>query len=277
MAADDKLAVFNKQNRLSQIRGVCYQPTPIDSEVLPISQTANKKQVAGDLYTNEYQHLHLRDLPLIRAMGANTLHIWGWGEENDHNQFLDFAFDNGRDPLFVTIPFDPSFGSQKNEFDISDSRPQQWNKIVSRFRTVVKKYQNHPAVLMWTIVLKESDQLRHPEFFFKLVELLTHVRDEECAQDPAGDCRPSSKPKGGCSCWHPITVPLHDPKRVSGKALLSAGGKSGLIIDLETHFPKAVDIWSLQVFRGSSFGSILDDYQNFQQNAFKVSVFLVAQ
>ena len=82
------------------ISSVGYQPTPI--ELLPITEVINSENLkqkqrgtnkqftekvtdrkqfqSTDYYSIEYQHLHLRDLPLLRSMGANCIRLWGWHE-----------------------------------------------------------------------------------------------------------------------------------------------------------------------------------------------------
>lgn len=62
------------------LRGVCYSPVPINESVY--------FSPYGDYFTNDYSFLWLRDLPLIKAMGANILRVYGWLPENDHSDFL---------------------------------------------------------------------------------------------------------------------------------------------------------------------------------------------
>lgn len=62
------------------LKGVCYSPVPINESVY--------FPPYGDYFTADYSFIWLRDLPLIKAMGANILRIYGWREENDHSDFL---------------------------------------------------------------------------------------------------------------------------------------------------------------------------------------------
>lgn len=64
----------------SLLRGVCYSPVPINESVYFAPY--------GDYFTSEYSFIWLRDLPLIKAMGANIVRIYGWLPENDHSAFL---------------------------------------------------------------------------------------------------------------------------------------------------------------------------------------------
>ena len=43
----------------------------------------------------DYSFIWLRDLPLIKAMGANIIRTYGWQTSNDHTAFLDAANANG--------------------------------------------------------------------------------------------------------------------------------------------------------------------------------------
>lgn len=79
-----------------QVRGVCYQPAPIGD---------NPSMAApyGDYYTAAYGALAARDLPKIRALGANVIRIYGWDPAADHTAFLDACYNGGVEPIFVLV------------------------------------------------------------------------------------------------------------------------------------------------------------------------------
>lgn len=79
--------------------------------------TAQKE--GDDFYSSRYTHLHNRDLPLLRKMGANAVRIWGWHESVDHSSFLNAAFNGGVEPLYVVATFNPDFGFVPGTFDVS--------------------------------------------------------------------------------------------------------------------------------------------------------------
>jgi hypothetical protein len=43
-------------------------------------------------FQNGYNYIWNRDFPLLQAMGANTLVIYGWNNTVSHKQFLDTAY-----------------------------------------------------------------------------------------------------------------------------------------------------------------------------------------
>eukprot|EP00966_Prymnesium_polylepis_P306537 7083399-Prymnesium_polylepis.1 len=62
------------------LKGVCYSPVPINESVY--------FEPYGDYFTTDFSFIWLRDLPLIRAMGANMLRVYGWRMDNDHSDFM---------------------------------------------------------------------------------------------------------------------------------------------------------------------------------------------
>ena len=51
--------------RSGEVRGICYSPVPINASVYFAPY--------GDYFTAEYSFIWLRDIPLIKAMGARGL------------------------------------------------------------------------------------------------------------------------------------------------------------------------------------------------------------
>jgi len=62
----------------SVLSRVEYNPTPPD--LLPLAEIGDANSKAFDYYSMEYQHLHMRDLPLLRLMGCNLIRIRAWHE-----------------------------------------------------------------------------------------------------------------------------------------------------------------------------------------------------
>ncbi|MBE2215225.1 MAG: hypothetical protein IAE82_15235 [Opitutaceae bacterium] len=86
-----------------QVRGVCYQPAPI-------GDNPSAAAPYGDYYTAGYAALTARDLPNLRALGANVIRIYGWDPAANHTAFLDACYNGGVDPIFVLVNrwIDPS-------------------------------------------------------------------------------------------------------------------------------------------------------------------------
>jgi len=73
--------------------------------------------------------------------GANSIRTWG---TNDAEKVLDEAHEKG-----LTVLFGLWVGQERQGFDYADSKAVRAQ--FEQFREVVKKYKDHPAVLMWGI------------------------------------------------------------------------------------------------------------------------------
>jgi hypothetical protein len=115
------------------VRGVDYQPAPI-------GDNPAQSPPYGDYYTANYSALWARDLPLLRAMGANVIRIYGWDASADHSAFLDACHNGGDQPIFVLVNrwIDPA---------TNWSNTTAVNAIRTEFLTLEANLNNHPAVL----------------------------------------------------------------------------------------------------------------------------------
>lgn len=116
------------------IQGICYSPVPIGESV----SFAPK----GDYFTPDFAYIWARDLPLIKAMGATTLRIYGWAAQADHTMFLDAVEAAG---LKVLVTYYLGDATQ-NPVSTQDQR----NQIIIDFVAQVNRYRDHPAILMWS-------------------------------------------------------------------------------------------------------------------------------
>jgi len=191
----------------------------------PIGDDPETKPPYGDYFTSGYSAIYGRDLPLLRRMGANTVRLWGWKYDADHTNFLDQAYDDGVSPIYVIV----SFWVDKSR-NISD--PAVRDAITAEFKQMVAIHKNHPAVLMWAI----GNELNAPWMFgdsdnlFRLINEMAKAAHEEEGPN-----------------YHPVTMPLAD---------------FNLIDTIKRRDPQVpnLDVWSVQVYRGSSFGSLFSDY-----------------
>jgi hypothetical protein len=203
------------------IKGVGYAPTPIgETPVVP----------PYDYFTRE---IYERDLPLLRAMSANTIRLWGWDNEKDHTDFLDVAYNNGSDPIYVIVGYwiDPNK-------DLSD--PDVREDIKNEFRNIVEKYKDHPAVLMWCI----GNELNGDWLSVNLSAWYSLL--DECAQishDIEGES------------FHPVTTANWDINDIT---------------DYDASLTH-LDVWGANVYRGLSFGDLFVDYANISSKPFWIS------
>jgi len=123
-----------------QVKGVGYSP-------IPIGHDPELRAPYGDYFTSDFHKIHERDFPLLRLMGANTLRIWGWQPYADHTRFLDTAYNDGVDPIYMIAGF---WIDGAHNIDPNDTNNMR-EKIKQDFLDMVKIHKNHPAILMWCI------------------------------------------------------------------------------------------------------------------------------
>ncbi len=104
-----------------QVRGVCYQPTPIG--------------VDGQFGLSDDTRIFQRDFPLLNQMGSNTIRTWGKVNTN----LLNYA---NQYNTKVVAGFWVDYNA--NLWD-----PTTRNNIISDFRDYVGQYKDHPALLAW--------------------------------------------------------------------------------------------------------------------------------
>ncbi len=195
------------------MKGVCYQPTPV-------GQTATKPPF-GDYFTSTYRSLYERDLPMLRAMGANTVRVYNWDPAANHSHFLDLAWNNGHQPIHVLVNayIDP-------QTDWSST--SVFTQLKARWRTLVENTASHPATLGFLIgnelnVVNDAN----PVFWSRVNEIAIDIR----ALAPN----------------RLVTTPLAD------KNLLS-------VVPTYDAPMAGFNCWAIQAYRGRSFGTLFTDY-----------------
>ena len=154
-------------------KGVCYSPCPLNG--------SNAYGSLGDWFWDSYsagpnnpitgwEALWQRDLPKIRALGANTLRVycmlsrqltpqggcpspWNSGQLFTHTSFLDMCWNGGTDPLYVLVGIPmPQVMFWKSDYDNAvKDHPEEitfWEKV---FAETVTQVGSHPAVLGFVI------------------------------------------------------------------------------------------------------------------------------
>ncbi len=199
------------------IKSVGYSPVPIGND------PDLKKR---DYYTQEYANIYNRDLPLLREMGANTVRLWSWDNDADHTDFLNKAYNNGKDPIYIVAPFWIS-----HRLDLSE--PDVRTQLKSDFRKMVAKNKNNPAILMWIVgnELNAKGEHTYDDLFSLIDEMAEQAHLEEGAN------------------YRPVTTSLVD-KNITGT-----------IAKYEKNMTH-LDVWSVQLYRGKDFGSFFKEYQN---------------
>lgn len=196
------------------MRGVCYQPTPIGAN--PAFDPP-----FGDYYTNSYSSLYERDIPLIRAMGANTIRIYGWSDQNNHDGFLDACYNGGVDPIYVLINryIDPNTNWSSNSAVSS---------ISTQFAKIETRLGDHPAVI-GMLIGNEANIKNGNE------------------DDPA--------------FWTAMNTISAAVKAVNPDRLVSVAITDAIpkIAEFDDNLPN-IDFWSIQSYRGLTLGNFFNQY-----------------
>jgi len=219
MISDQSLSVNDAP---FQVKGVGYSPTPIghDPEI---------RAPFGDYFTSDYQKIHERDFPLLRVMGANTLRLWHWDSNADHTKFLDAAYNDGNDAMFVIAGFWISAGFNIDPNDAQNDR----EKIKQEFLDMVQIHKNHPAILMWCIGNEVNADSMYGQ---KLDDLFSLINEMAIA----------AKQIEGRT-YHPATTALVD---VNIERLINT---------YDSKVP-GLSVWGVNVYRGKSFGDLFSSY-----------------
>jgi hypothetical protein len=193
-----------------QIRGVGYAPTPIGRGVDEVA-----------IYSDPA--IYGRDLPLLRALGANTIRTWG--PVTSHG-LLQAAYNGGDHPIYVIMGLwvAPSV-------PLADPTARQG--ILDRFRAYVAEYKDEPAVLMWGVGNEVNQGYRGPKAdWYRLLNDLGEV-----AYDVEG------------AAWHPVATANWDLFHL-GQAAQGADD-AGL---------PYLDVWGVTAYRGRTFTDLFTTY-----------------
>jgi hypothetical protein len=205
-----------------QVKGVGYSPTPIghDPEI---------RSNYGDYFTSDDHKIHERDFPLLRTMGANTLRLWSWKTSADHTHFLDAAYNNGEDPLFVIAGFWINAGLNVDPNDPENDR----ERIKQDFLDMVSIHMNHPAILMWCIGNELNADWMYGQHLDDIFSLINEMA--LAAKQLEG------------RTYHPTTTPLMDIHL------------NNIFSSYDTKMP-GLSVWGVNVYRGKSFGDLFSSY-----------------
>lgn len=198
------------------IKGIDYNPAPMvdNPEAALAGHQSNNKSF----------------FDLLRQVGANTVLISVRNKEIDQSDFLNLAFNNGENPIYVilTFPIDPG-----RYPDITS--PNAREKIRADFRETVDQYKDQPAVLMWTIGAEPGNPPwtgGTPEDLFSLMNEMAQEAHHQEGKD-----------------FHPVTA---TPSGVDVIKTIAA---------FETSTPD-LDLWGIHLSRETALNQLLSDFRN---------------
>ncbi|MGB5809398.1 MAG: hypothetical protein WBG86_02635 [Polyangiales bacterium] len=174
-----------------RLKGVCYSPAPInfsnkngpalgdlfwDTYTFTNAKTGEPDTEynwyglwgTGELTPGNYAR---EDLTKIRNLGANTIRVYSMisrqletngdiptpmtGHKFTHKQFLDKAWNNGTNPLYVLIDIPMPGAAFKSDVAPTSGQLAFWDSVIVE---TAKELANHPAVLGFNI-MNEQDQM----------------------------------------------------------------------------------------------------------------------
>ncbi len=204
------------------IKGVAYQPTPIGCGV-------------GEYNIFSDPNIYNRDFKLLRDMHCNAIRTWAKVTSKD---FLDAAYNNGQDPIYVIMGF------WINPYLLDYSNPSHRQRITEEFEDYVRKFKDHPAVLMWAIGNEQNAWYKKDiSFWYKMVNEMA-----KAAYKIEGEN------------YHPVTTP--------NGAIDNIGDASKNADDNSMNF---LDLWGANVYRGDTFGDLFSEYKKLSHKPLWIS------
>jgi hypothetical protein len=213
------------QNRQILVNNEPFTIRGVGYSPTPIGIDPETTPPYGDYYTVDYSAIYDRDLPLLRQMGTNTIRLWGWNNNANHTDFMNKAYSNG---IYVIVTY-----WMNSTSDITSASGRA--SIESDFRHMVEVNKNYPAVLMWVIGNELDAPWMYGSHQDDLFSLINEMAQQAHLEEGANA--------------HPVTSPMSDTNLIN-----TISKYDSLLSNL--------DVWSIQVYRGNSFGSIFSDYSN---------------
>jgi len=197
------------------MRGMCYNPIPVGSD--------GRRPPHGDYFTKEFRAIYGRDLPKMRELGINCVRVYGWLPGADHSEFLDQAWNGGRQPIRVLINrwIDPSTDWTSTHAVAA---------LKTEWTVIAREVKDHPATLGYMLGNELNQAYRN-----RSLAALWPAINEIAAEVRRHDTN------------HFITSALSDQQLVHN---LREGDRLA---------PK-IDVWSVQVYLGGSFKELFTEY-----------------
>ena len=242
------------------VQGICYSPVPVNESVY--------WKPTGDYFTNEYSFIWLRDLPLIKAMGANVVRTYGWDPNKDHSDFLDAVHANG---LYLMTTF---YIGDASESPVSTQA--QRDALISKFTLQVSQYKSHPALMIWSFGNEMNG------VWNGFLQQLGKSEVDPCGwderYDDLGGCwvHKGKAPEPDSPCYASTQCVYSRMFKFLDQAAAAAHAEADVIVvstfaDVDALYDKVnrtggyapnLDAWSAQVYRGNTFGDFFEGISN---------------
>ena len=195
-------------------QGVSYGPTPVGQTSIPDPLGAQNSAIWK------------RDIPQIRAMGANSLRIYGMDATIRSNSIeaLDACWNGGTDPIFVILSL---------WINPSGTNIQDLSTLVQQYEWIGEDYGNHPAVIGFSIgsEFNTPENIVSVSFWTQFQSIITAVRT-------------GITNSGGTKLISTGFVDLVDDNNREATIVHGEANNVG------------VDVWGIDVYRGNTFSNL---------------------
>jgi hypothetical protein len=216
----DASSIFTVTNRHLFLNNSLFNVQGICYSPTPIGMAGNTPPY-GDLFTTTYSHLWARDFPHLRNMGANVIRNYGWTIGADHTAFLDQAYNAGEKPLYVLVN---RWINPATDWNNNNAV----NTLIAEWEAIADELKNHPAIMGFLIGNEANVQNGNGynnAFWSAMNQIASAVKNKA-------------------------------PNKLVSIAITDALDQ----VNLYDSILPDLDFWSLQVYRGHSFGSLFSDY-----------------
>ncbi|HVN69467.1 MAG TPA: hypothetical protein VMU38_07465 [Candidatus Binatia bacterium] len=209
------------------IKGLVYSPVPIGT-------TVGDPPILDDALRDANRPIWSRDLPLMRAAGANAIHVYNvvpppYDEKTGPiSQFLDAAWNNNKKPVYVLMSI--YFHGDK----LLDNGAVQ--ALAKQYHDLDQKYAKYPAVLGVTISneIADANFLQNPTWWANF-NIVAKAAKQGFVDGGDGDkIVTTSEPDGNIGA-------------------VKAGEK----------YNAAVDVWGINIYRGRTFTNLFDQIRQY--------------
>lgn len=95
--------VWTVTNREVFVNGQRFLMRGVGYQPTPIGENPSAAPPYGDYFTTNHAALFDRDMANLRGFGANTVRIYGWNAASNHSAFLARAWNGGDRPVYVLL------------------------------------------------------------------------------------------------------------------------------------------------------------------------------
>lgn len=187
----------------------------------PLGDNVEEDPPHADYFTAGYAALHERDLPHLRAMGVNVIRVYNWAPGVNHGGFLDACHNDGVQSIKVLV-------NRWIDPATNWSSPSAVKAISDQYVSMAQEIGAHASG-------------------FGLI-----VGNEVNEYNGNGN---------NTAFWQAMNTIMADVKAAEPGLLVTMAITDRLSqVEVNDALLPAMDAWSVQVYRGSSFGSFFSDY-----------------